>query len=88
MNRRNELSPKEDSAALARFFVVTIQGMRAMARLQSDKKALEQVARVALEVFDQSKPNPRLVPQNFRRGDKPAKDMMIVRDCRGSLLRR
>lgn len=49
--KEGELSAKEDAAALARFFVVTIQGMRAMARLQSDRKALEQVARVALGVF-------------------------------------
>jgi TetR/AcrR family transcriptional repressor of nem operon len=50
--KRGELSPKQDPAALSRFFVVTIQGMRAMARLKSDRKALEQVARVALAVFD------------------------------------
>jgi hypothetical protein len=31
--------------------VVTIQGMRAMARLQSNRQALEQVAQVALTVF-------------------------------------
>ena len=49
--RQNELSPQQDPAALARFFVVTIQGMRSMARLKSDRKALEQVARVALAVF-------------------------------------
>jgi TetR/AcrR family transcriptional repressor of nem operon len=49
-----ELSPQDDPAALARFFVVTIQGMRAMARLKSDRKALEQVARVALAVFNSS----------------------------------
>jgi TetR/AcrR family transcriptional regulator, transcriptional repressor for nem operon len=52
--KQNELSPKDDPAALARFFVVTVQGMRAMARLKSDKKALEQVARVALAVFKSS----------------------------------
>ena len=49
--KQGELPGREDAAALARFFVVTIQGMRAMARLKSDRKALEQVARVALEVF-------------------------------------
>lgn len=49
--KAGELSAKEDPAALARFFVVTIQGMRAIARLRSDRKALEQVARVALGVF-------------------------------------
>jgi TetR/AcrR family transcriptional repressor of nem operon len=50
--KQKELSPKDDPAALARFFVVTIQGMRAMARLKSDRKALEQVAKVALAVFN------------------------------------
>jgi TetR/AcrR family transcriptional repressor of nem operon len=49
---RGELSRKQDPAALGRFFVVTIQGMRAMARVKSDRKALEQVAQVALAVFD------------------------------------
>jgi TetR/AcrR family transcriptional repressor of nem operon len=52
--KQGELSPKHEAAALARFFVVTIQGMRAMARLKSDRKALEQVARVALAVFNSS----------------------------------
>jgi TetR/AcrR family transcriptional regulator, transcriptional repressor for nem operon len=52
--KEGELSAKNDPAALARFFVVTIQGMRAMARLKSDRKALEQVARVALAVFKSS----------------------------------
>ena len=52
--KQEELSPKDDPAALARYFVVTIQGMRAMARLKSDRKALEQVARVALAVFNSS----------------------------------
>jgi TetR/AcrR family transcriptional regulator, transcriptional repressor for nem operon len=47
-----ELSGAHDAAALAHFFVVTIQGMRASARLKSDRHALEQVARVALAVFN------------------------------------
>jgi TetR/AcrR family transcriptional regulator, transcriptional repressor for nem operon len=47
-----ELSRKRDTVALAHFFVVTIQGMRATARLNSDHTALEQVARVALGVFE------------------------------------
>ena len=51
---QKELSPKDDAAALARFFVATIQGMRAMARLKSDRKALKQIARVALAVFPKS----------------------------------
>jgi len=49
--KAGELSTKEAPAALARFFVVTIQGMRAMARVKSDRKALEQVAQVALALF-------------------------------------
>jgi TetR/AcrR family transcriptional regulator, transcriptional repressor for nem operon len=49
--KQGELSAKEDAAALARYFVVTIQGMRAIARLRSGRQALEQVARVALGVF-------------------------------------
>jgi TetR/AcrR family transcriptional regulator, transcriptional repressor for nem operon len=48
---QKELSSQQDPKALARFFVVTIQGMRAMARLNSDKKALEEVAGIALAVF-------------------------------------
>jgi len=50
--KQRELSPKEDASALGRFFAVTIQGMRAMARLKSDRKALKQVAKVALSVFN------------------------------------
>jgi TetR/AcrR family transcriptional regulator, transcriptional repressor for nem operon len=49
--QQEELPPQADPSALARFFVATIQGMRAMARLQSDRAALEQVAQVALAVF-------------------------------------
>jgi TetR/AcrR family transcriptional repressor of nem operon len=49
---RSELSRTHDPKALAHFFVVTIQGMRATARLKSDRQALEQVARVALAVFN------------------------------------
>jgi TetR/AcrR family transcriptional repressor of nem operon len=47
-----ELSLKQDASGLARFFIVTIQGMRAIARLKSDRQALEQVATVALMVFE------------------------------------
>ncbi len=54
--KQGELSPQHHPAALARFFIVTIQGMRSTARLKSDRKALEQVARVALGVFNSSNP--------------------------------
>jgi TetR/AcrR family transcriptional regulator, transcriptional repressor for nem operon len=49
--KQGELSRTQDPTALGRFFVVTIQGMRAAARLKSDRKALEQVAQVALGIF-------------------------------------
>ncbi len=47
-----ELSDKQDPVALARFFVATIQGMRAMAKLHSNRKALKQVAKLALSTLD------------------------------------
>ena len=50
--RGGELGAESDAGALAKFFVATIQGMRAMARLKSDRRALRQVARIALAVFD------------------------------------
>jgi TetR/AcrR family transcriptional repressor of nem operon len=46
-----EVSANQDPAALARFFVATIQGMRAMAKLNSKRKALEQVAKLALSTI-------------------------------------
>jgi TetR/AcrR family transcriptional repressor of nem operon len=49
-----ELRNGADAGALAKFFVATIQGMRAMARLKSDRGALRQVAKIALAVFDRS----------------------------------
>jgi TetR/AcrR family transcriptional regulator, transcriptional repressor for nem operon len=51
--KTGELSRRADVKALARFFTVTLQGMRAMARLRSDRQSLGQVARVALAMFDQ-----------------------------------
>jgi TetR/AcrR family transcriptional regulator, transcriptional repressor for nem operon len=47
-----ELSRKQDPEALARFFFVAFQGMRALARLKSDRRALREVARVALALLD------------------------------------
>ena len=47
-----ELPIEQDARAVAKFFVVTVQGMRAMARLKSDRRALKQVAKLALAVFD------------------------------------
>jgi TetR/AcrR family transcriptional repressor of nem operon len=49
---RREIPKGKDASALARFFVVTIQGMRAIARVSSDRKTLEQVAEVALRALD------------------------------------
>lgn len=48
-----ELPAKHDPRAVARYFIITIQGMRSMARLHSDRRALEQVATIALTVFDE-----------------------------------
>ena len=49
---RGELAKDKDVRALARFFVVTIQGMRAIAKLNSNRKALQAVAKVALSALD------------------------------------
>jgi len=50
--RTGGLASTKDPGALARFFMVTIQGMRATARARSDRAALEQVANLALSVLD------------------------------------
>ncbi|MET0204053.1 MAG: TetR/AcrR family transcriptional regulator [Casimicrobiaceae bacterium] len=50
--RSGELAAAKNPAALARFFIVTIQGMRATARARSDRAALEQVANLALSMLD------------------------------------
>ena len=47
-----ELAPGKDARALARFFLASVQGMRATARASSNRAALEQVARVALSTLD------------------------------------
>ena len=46
-----ELAASEDPEALARFLLVVIQGMRAMARLKSDRPAMRQIAKLALARF-------------------------------------
>ena len=50
--RGGEFPNGAEEDALAKFFVATIQGMRAMARLKSDRRALRQVAKIALAVLD------------------------------------
>lgn len=47
-----ELAADKDARALARFFLATIQGMRATARASSNRAGLEQVARVALSTLE------------------------------------
>lgn len=49
---RGELSPSHNPQALARFFVATIQGLRACARTDPNRRALEQVVHVALAALD------------------------------------
>ena len=48
-----ELLASDDPEALARFLIVVIQGMRAMARLKSDRPAMRQIAKLALSRFAQ-----------------------------------
>jgi AcrR family transcriptional regulator len=47
-----ELAGGKDARGLARFFLATIQGMRATARASSNRAGLEQVARIALSALD------------------------------------
>jgi hypothetical protein len=44
----------DEQDAGAKSFVVTVQGIRAMARLKSNRRALRQGARIVLAVFDRS----------------------------------
>ena len=50
--RDGQLGADKDPASLASFFLATIQGMRATARGNSNRTALEGVARVALSALD------------------------------------
>lgn len=50
--RRGEISAEKKPVALARFFVATIQGMRALARLNHDRKELEHISKVAMSSLD------------------------------------
>jgi TetR/AcrR family transcriptional repressor of nem operon len=50
--RRGEIAPEKSPVALAKFFVATIQGMRALARLNHDRKELEHISRVALSAIE------------------------------------
>jgi AcrR family transcriptional regulator len=49
---RGEIGWGKSPAALAKFFIATIQGMRALARLNHDRKELRHIAKVALEALD------------------------------------
>src|ERR1700751_2593303 len=50
--KRREIDANKDPDSLARFFATTIQGMRATARLDHDRKALKSVATIALAALD------------------------------------
>jgi TetR/AcrR family transcriptional regulator, transcriptional repressor for nem operon len=50
--KRGEIGAKKDTEALACFLVATIQGMRAVARLNHDRKALKSVAALAMTALD------------------------------------
>lgn len=49
---QGEIGPEKDPAAMAKFFVATIQGMRALARLNHDRTELAHVSAVALATLD------------------------------------
>jgi TetR/AcrR family transcriptional regulator, transcriptional repressor for nem operon len=49
---RGEIATEKNPAALAKFFVATIQGMRALARLNHDRKELKHISRVAMASLD------------------------------------
>jgi TetR/AcrR family transcriptional repressor of nem operon len=49
---RGELPSKTDTAALARFFMCVIQGLRLVGKANPDRKTLDDIKRVALAVFD------------------------------------
>jgi len=49
---RGELGAEKDPVAMAKFFVATIQGMRALARLNHDRRELESISSIALASFD------------------------------------
>ena len=50
--KRGEINAKKDPDALAGYFAATLQGMRATARLDHDRKALKSIAAVALAALD------------------------------------
>jgi TetR/AcrR family transcriptional repressor of nem operon len=49
---RGEIGAEKDPVTLAKFFVATIQGMRALARLNHDRGELESISTVALASLD------------------------------------
>lgn len=50
--RRGEIATNKSPAALAKFFVATLQGMRALARLNNNREELEQISRTALSTLE------------------------------------
>jgi TetR/AcrR family transcriptional regulator, transcriptional repressor for nem operon len=50
--QRGEIAPSKNPAAMAKFFVATIQGMRALARLNHDRNELQHISQVALSTLD------------------------------------
>jgi TetR/AcrR family transcriptional regulator, transcriptional repressor for nem operon len=49
---RGEIGAEKDPVTLAKFFVATIQGMRALARLNHDRGELESISTVALAALN------------------------------------
>jgi TetR/AcrR family transcriptional repressor of nem operon len=49
---RGEIGAEKNPVTLAKFFVATVQGMRALARLNHDREELESISTVALAALD------------------------------------
>jgi TetR/AcrR family transcriptional repressor of nem operon len=50
--RSGEIQPDKDIRALARFFEAAVRGISVAANIQKDRKALDDIVKVALEVLD------------------------------------
>jgi TetR/AcrR family transcriptional repressor of nem operon len=51
--QRGELPPSADIDALARFFLSNSQGLRLMGKTMADRRALEDIAKLALRCLDE-----------------------------------
>ena len=50
--KKGEISQKKDTAALAKFLTCCLQGLRVISKINPDRKALQDMAKIALSVLD------------------------------------